>query len=187
MDKARAGVAAGLPRWRWGGGRPAALLPALGRTLGSALVAERERWPLWLPVALAAGIALYFALPVEPPAGIGLAAVTVAAVLALAGWMLARRGRAGQGLVVIALVAGGVALGFAVARWHAHSVAAPVIAKRLGPVAVTGRISVLEPGLKGARVTLDDPVIARLAPERTPKRVRLRLRVDGTEIGRAHV
>lgn len=181
MDRARAGSWTDHLVLRRGRDA-AARLPRLGRTLGYALVAERERWPLWLPVALAAGIALYFVLPVEPVAGVGLGAVAAAAALALLGWMLARRGRAGQGLVVVALVIGGVALGFAVARWHAGAVAAPVIAKRVGPVTLTGRLVVLEPGPKGARVTLADPVIARLAPGRTPKRVRLRLRVDGKDL-----
>ena len=35
------------------------------------LVAERERWLLWLPVFLGLGIALYFSLPNEPNLWIG--------------------------------------------------------------------------------------------------------------------
>ena len=31
------------------------------------LEAEQDRWFLWLPVLFGAGIALYFALPAEPP------------------------------------------------------------------------------------------------------------------------
>lgn len=34
--------------------------------LAAILVAERERWVLWLPVALGAGIAFYFGLAREP-------------------------------------------------------------------------------------------------------------------------
>ena len=49
-------------------------------TLGHQALAERDRWPLWLPVALGTGIALYFALPFEPsPAWAGIAAATAAA------------------------------------------------------------------------------------------------------------
>jgi hypothetical protein len=36
------------------------------RNLGDTLAVERERWPLWTPVGLGAGITLYFALPLEP-------------------------------------------------------------------------------------------------------------------------
>jgi competence protein ComEC len=35
------------------------------------LADERDRWPLWLPVALGVGAGSYFALPVEPPLAVG--------------------------------------------------------------------------------------------------------------------
>jgi competence protein ComEC len=155
------------------------ILPSLRDTLA----AERERWLLWLPVAFATGIAVYFALPVEPVAGIGVALAGIAGVVAVVGWWLARSGRAGQGVVVIALVVCAVAAGFATARGHAAAATAPVLERRLGPVMVEGAVGAIEPGLKGARLTLDDPVIARLAPARTPKRVRVRLRGSAAEIG----
>ncbi|MBZ0325395.1 MAG: hypothetical protein K8F57_04290, partial [Alphaproteobacteria bacterium] len=41
---------------------------------------DREVWPLWLPVFLGAGIAVYFGLSVEPPGWVG--AVLFAAALA---------------------------------------------------------------------------------------------------------
>ena len=49
------------------GVRVPGLVAALGRAIGH----QRSRWPLWLPVALAAGIAVYFALPSEPPIWLG--------------------------------------------------------------------------------------------------------------------
>ena len=39
---------------------------------------ERDRWPLWLPVALGAGAGGYFALPVEPSITMGWAALAAA-------------------------------------------------------------------------------------------------------------
>lgn len=46
--------------------------PALGGSLGARLAAnlaaERERWPLWLPGFMGAGIGIYFWLSVEPAA-----------------------------------------------------------------------------------------------------------------------
>lgn len=154
----------------------------LGARLFAMAAAERERWPLWLPVALATGIAVYFALPVEPPAGLGLTVAGVLAVLSAAGWWLARRGARGQGLVVAGLVAAALASGFALAQVHADAAKAPVLERRIGPVTVEGRVVALEPGLKGVRVTLETTRITRLAPERTPKFVRLRLRVNGRDL-----
>ena len=53
------------------------------------MTAERERWPLWIPVFLAFGIALYFALSQEPPRWLGAGA---ALICLLAGAMAVRRG-----------------------------------------------------------------------------------------------
>ncbi len=39
---------------------------AVGDWFVETLLAERDRWPLWIPVAMAVGIASYFALPMEP-------------------------------------------------------------------------------------------------------------------------
>ena len=61
------------------------------------LLEERERWLLWLPVALGTGVALYFALPVEPPLWPGAAGVLPVAAVAL--WLAAARaGRTTRGL-----------------------------------------------------------------------------------------
>ena len=69
------------------------------RWLRDRLLAERERWVLWLPVALAAGIGTYFGLPVEPPVYLGGVGLVLAAILllaaGLAGLGIARRRPAG--------------------------------------------------------------------------------------------
>jgi len=54
------------------------------RALIDGLEADRERWPLWLPVGMIAGIALYFSLPREPAPLAGPAAVVVLLLLAAA-------------------------------------------------------------------------------------------------------
>ncbi|MFQ5955059.1 MAG: hypothetical protein ACE5JZ_08365, partial [Kiloniellales bacterium] len=51
--------------------------------------AERERWALWLPVGVGAGVVVYFSLAWEPPWWLGLA--VLAAVLAVAGLLAAAR------------------------------------------------------------------------------------------------
>jgi competence protein ComEC len=118
-------------------------------------------------------------------AGPSLLLCLLGGIFALVGRWRARRGRAGQGMVLIALVVTSVAAGFTIARWHAALAAAPVLERRLGPVSVEGNVIAIEPGLKGARVTLGDPQIRRLAPAETPVRVRLRLRgtASGIHIG----
>ncbi|MFI4988171.1 MAG: ComEC/Rec2 family competence protein [Alphaproteobacteria bacterium] len=133
------------------------------------LKAERERWPLWLPAFFAAGIASYFALTVEPshPLAYALAAALLAALF------LARR--QSHALIVLLPLAV-MALGFSVAAWRTDQVAAPRLEKRLGPVAVSGRVVEVEQLAKGRRVTLDQATIERLSPERTPVRVRVRIR-----------
>ncbi len=125
---------------------------------------ERERWVLWLPVALATGIGVYFSLPMEPPAA----------------WVLA-----GSGLVLLAAVlnrrAGSVvmavmAVGFAAASLRTASVAAPVLDRRIGPVTVQGRVILAESFPQGARLTIERLRIPGIGPERTPERARIRLR-----------
>ena len=57
--------------------------------LADAFLAEQERWPLWLQVLLALGMALYLALPEEPARFVGPAMV---GALVCADWALRRRG-----------------------------------------------------------------------------------------------
>ncbi len=56
--------------------------------LKSCFLAEQNRWFLWLPVFFAAGIGIYFALPVEPSAWIILGLLEV---FLLAAWLLRHR------------------------------------------------------------------------------------------------
>jgi len=145
--------------------------------LAAAALAERERWPLWLPVLIGSGIALYFALSIEPgplwaalpllPAGVGL-------VLA---W---RRGRLAP--LVLAAASLALALGFAAAAWRTAWVAAPVL-ERAGATWLTARVVEIErlPD-QGRRVTFDQVRLDRDDLGPTPERIRLRLRPRGPEI-----
>ncbi|MBI4183837.1 MAG: ComEC/Rec2 family competence protein [Proteobacteria bacterium] len=127
---------------------------------------ERERWALWLPVALGAGIAAYFALRLEPEPLAGAAAAGAALVLASL-----LRGRPALGVALLALAA--FATGFAVAGWRAHSVAAPVLVKRHGPVVIEATVRGVDAVASGRRLLIEDLVIPGLPPERVPARVRL--------------
>jgi competence protein ComEC len=130
--------------------------------------AEQSRFVLWTPVALGAGIALYFLLNVEPPLWVGLAGLFAA----LTGLWLTR-GRNTPLLYVVSLSAVLFFVGFSAAQWRTAFVAAPVLERAMGPTLVEGRIVTLELRTRGARVTLENPRISGLGPERTPQKVRV--------------
>ena len=110
--------------------------PGLSARLRATFDAEQEQWFLWVPVMLGIGIALYFALPVEP------ALWVPALVLAVAfGVHLAARGRGYAGLVTAALLA--VALGAALGTVRTATVAAPVLTRQIGPVVLTGGVTLV--------------------------------------------
>jgi competence protein ComEC len=133
------------------------------------LVAERERWVLWSPVLLGLGIVVYFALPAEPPLWPVLLALGATLGVAVA---LRRRHVVLLAMLALALVL----LGFGAAVLRTQLVAAPILSERLGPAAVTGTVHEIALDPRRARLVLDDLAIDRVAPERTPERVRLTLR-----------
>lgn len=147
-------------------------VPAARAWLARSVADQRDRWFLWLAPGFGAGIALYFALPEEPPLWVG-GACALIAVPAL----LFRR-FAGAPVVAVVAAAG---LGVSVALLHTARVDAPVLEKRIGPVAVSGVIESASPDEANRwRLVLARPVIERLAPEDTPVRVRINVRrVDG--------
>lgn len=132
----------------------------------SQLMAERERWALWLPVGFALGIGIYFGLDREPPSWLGAIGLLFAAGLAV-------RGRRRPDVLLAAAVLGMVCAGFAAAQWRSTSVAAPVIEKRLGPVFLQGQVLDIEPRGKRHRLTLHHLTIPVLTPATTPGKIRI--------------
>src|ERR1700748_2385247 len=80
--------------------------------LGERLLSERERWPLWLPVLMGGGIAIYFMLDQEPARWIGGVVLALASVALWLAW------RSGQHLIPCSAIFA-VALGFAAAQFEA--------------------------------------------------------------------
>jgi competence protein ComEC len=130
------------------------------------LIAERSQLPLWVPVLMGIGIAVYFALPVEPP--VWTVALPVAALAAWAGLR-----RAGFAAAIAGLVALWIAVGFALAVWRAHEVAAPVLERAI-EMTVEGRVLEVSRAPSGKlRLLLDRVVIHGMAPGDWPSRVRI--------------
>ncbi|HEX4180799.1 MAG TPA: ComEC/Rec2 family competence protein [Caulobacteraceae bacterium] len=138
--------------------------------MGAEVGAQAERAFLWTPVAYGAGAAAYLGLKTEPPLWplIGMAAV--AAMIAA----VARRWSPSRGLAIItALLAVGVC-GLAGAKLRTDLVAAPIAPAHLGVVPVEGFVvDVANPSDHGARLLIAPVSVGRLAPDQTPKRLRL--------------
>ena len=150
----------------WAHGVRASFMP---EALAERLAAERERWALWLPVAIGLGIGMYFMLPAEPPRQIGL---VLAGLCAAAAWL----GRARLWLLLPALVGTLIAAGLCLAAWRTDRVAAPVLAERVGPATVIGRVVDTDRTERGFRVVLDHVSVWRLDKGQTPARVRISLK-----------
>ncbi len=131
--------------------------------------ADAVRRPLWLPVGLAAGIAVYFALGAEPSAAWGLAIGVGGIGFALAAMLSSAR----PDLRAALAFAAALCLGFGVAKWRTDRVAAPVLQHRIGPVRFEGRIVSADAHGKTTRLLLDVAHVSRLARDRTPARLRI--------------
>ena len=138
--------------------------------LADLFMAERERWPLWSPVLFGAGIACYFALPVEPSGWIGITGAVLFSLAAFGG----RRQSSALPLVCLAIAL--FAAGFGAAQLRTFMVTAPVLDGRYGPAPVIGQVIAVESRARGQRVTLDRVVLRDVAPADTPSRVRISLR-----------
>lgn len=133
-----------------------------------ALESERRRLFLWLPVAMGAGILLYFAADTEPV----LWAPLTGFLLAASGAVLLRSRR----LAMLFCIGAAMAfLGFAAATWRTASVAGPMLERpRVGKL--SGFVESVEARDAGARLVILVTGLAGLEPERWPRRVRVNIR-----------
>jgi competence protein ComEC len=133
-----------------------------------AFAAEGDRRILWLPVFFGTGIALYFALTIEPSSWIGGVATIDAAAIAVAL-------RRWPGLRNVAVALAFVAAGFAVmqqARWERGT---PMLERRLGPAAIAGRVIDIDPLGRGWRIILAPDPLPGLAADAQPRRLRIHI------------
>ncbi len=126
---------------------------------------------LWLPLPLAIGILLYFALPLEPPLYAGTLLLIFMTICAVPFF----------GNRVFAWLWFGVflvALGFTAGQWRTWHVAAPVLAKKTYPITVQGRVVQVDTLPLAHRVVLDDMQLTggKIYTGGLPQRARIRLK-----------
>ena len=123
---------------------------------------------------LAAGVLVYFALPAEPAPFWGPGGLAGAGAIAALAWRLRAR-LPWLGVAALALAAAGA--GFSLALLRTASVEAPILEARLGPVTVRGVVEqVSVRSARDMRVLLRPESVERVAEDRLPAKVRLRLR-----------
>ncbi|OWJ78777.1 ComEC/Rec2 family competence protein [Haematobacter genomosp. 1] len=153
---------------RNGEGTSRRILALLGLPLEGLARARGRLFP-FVPVLLGLGIAWYLALLREPSHAFVWAAVILCAVSAGLWFRGPHRWRP------VAAVPCLVLAGFLLILLRTHMVAAPVLSFRYyGPV--EGRLVEIDrSGSDRLRLTLDQVTLARMAPDRTPERVRVSL------------
>lgn len=129
--------------------------------LAASFLAERDRWVLWVPVLIGAGIGAYFGLTVEPPLWTGGVLFGIAGLA----WLRLRLVSVGIGLF---------ALGFVAAQGQAMLARAPVLGGRVGPVAVEGRLVEIDPFPQSRRLLVEPQAIDGIDAAALPKRIRVR-------------
>lgn len=137
------------------------------------LEAERDQLALWVPIALGAGVAAWFALATT---GQWAAFMLLALSLALAGAALGLGSRLGRGLGWFGVLA---AIGMTLIWWRADRAAAPVLAR---PAVVSFEAKIVQVDMLAARGLVRLVLEPRDAPA-LPSRVRVNVRqedaVDG--------
>ncbi|WP_208948225.1 ComEC/Rec2 family competence protein [Segnochrobactrum spirostomi] len=151
------------------GGWAASLAGRAGDWLGTSLDIDLAagRGFLWIPVAGASGIVLYFALPAEP----SLIALALAAAGCAGAAVALRAGSAGGHWA--AVLAAAFFLGALAAKIETERAAAPVLARE-ATLRLTGFVADrdLRPGGR-VRLVIEAVRLDRVAPARTPRRVRV--------------
>ena len=136
--------------------------------LTAAFAAEGERRILWLPVWFGAGIGFYFELVFEPPLWFGIGAALAAIVVCTIVW----RRPVPRG---IALALAFAAAGFAVMQEAGWEHGGPMLDRRLGSVALTGRVLDVDALDRGWRVVIVPDAIAGLDAAATPRKLRIHI------------
>ena len=131
----------------------------------------------WGVALFAAGIAAYFVLPFEPSLMI-LAGLCFVLLTGL--WLSDRFARRLYPFILILAL---LALGLGHAAWHTQAVSEPILPKYERSYTVAGWIEAIEKSGTGFRWQLRVHNMSGLAPEATPKRVRVKAKTEGFKAG----
>lgn len=134
---------------------------------------QKDHFFLWTPVALGLGIVLYFSLDFEPDLVWG-AAATLASLSVL--FFVHQQGALRRAVILLFCAS----LGFTLSIVRTASVYTPILEREIKMTEVTGTLERLEylEGGRGFRGILRDVEIENVAPEKTPRKVRLKLRAN---------
>jgi competence protein ComEC len=136
------------------------------------LFRQRERWILWLPVAIAVGVGAYFSLHSEPPLWVGLVGLSV--LIALISPFYRNKAALLLWLPFFLMV-----LGFTAAQWRTWTVATPVLERKTYPLMLQGKVIAVDALPEGYRIVLDKAQYEAekgLPQPEMPVRVRIKLK-----------
>ena len=133
----------------------------------------------WSVAAFAIGIAIYFALPFEPNR------VILAGIIACLGLCLWAAERFAFKVYPIIFVLFLTLLGMGRSAWHTQAAATPKLADYERIYELTGWVEAIERSGKGYRWRLRVDSIEGIAPQNTPKRVRVKAKTEGFAAGDA--
>jgi competence protein ComEC len=145
----------------------------LSRGIGAAISEQALRWPLLVPLAIAAGCAGYMVAPTEPSWAVLAGALAGPAIFAL----LTRRLLAGVPAFILLLAAFGGA-GALAGKIRTTAVAAPVIQAETRPVRIEGVIAEIDASERSRRLRIHARAIEDLTPAQTPEYVRFSFKGD---------
>jgi len=132
------------------------------------LAEQRRFWPVWLTIAFGTGIAIYFALPIEPGWVVGIEAMACSAILAVL-----LRGR--DALWCAAMIICAAATGFTAAQIRTALVDGAMLPAAMERALFVGIVDQIELLPAGQRVTLRDVDIKDLRRDETPNRIRVKV------------
>ncbi|MBI1250049.1 MAG: DUF4131 domain-containing protein [Alphaproteobacteria bacterium] len=139
---------------------PARASFAFAKAAAAAWAAQRDRWILWLPVAVVAGAAAWIAAPSDPrvwayPALFALG-VALAGGVAMSSFGVRDGGGAivRTALIALGLLAAAAGLGGSAAQARAQWAAAPIVRGETEPLAIEGWVVALEPSATRQRARL---------------------------------
>lgn len=139
---------------------------------------QKENFFLWLPVFFSCGIGIYFYMPFEPPLILSIFVWGFVLAVYLLSRPIKHKSMAGHVIVFVMFLVMLICSGFLAANLRTSLIATPVIEKKIGPVDIIGSvisIEKLEEG-DGSRLVLADLDIEDLSADKTPRKIRMRLR-----------